>query len=205
MVMTVLRIYLPRSHTSLWHVSHHRLVAYYCTCITITKMDSPVCLYDWTTVVLFNYVPFYWSDFRCGLVALWMAAHLVTPVTTISMENIMQMAVNKGYTAQGEMFSGIQSVITVRKEPLSVQNQHKSVFLCLNAKLHSYDAYEVCVRDTDTVLTAICLLILMDVTLLSKVLQKHNSPKRKKWKRNNLVWSTGSAQVFTCMINAKTD
>ncbi|XP_026783395.1 UPF0692 protein C19orf54 homolog isoform X2 [Pangasianodon hypophthalmus] len=42
---------------------------------------------------------------KCGLVALWMAAHLVKPAMTISMENIMQMAVNKGYTAQGEMFS----------------------------------------------------------------------------------------------------
>lgn len=55
----------------------------------------------------------HWSDFRCGLVALWMAAHLAKPHMTISMENIMQMAVNKGYTAQGEMFSGTQLAITV--------------------------------------------------------------------------------------------
>ncbi|KAM9480625.1 actin maturation protease [Clarias gariepinus] len=57
--------------------------------------------------VLFNkYVPSLIQDGpKCGLVALWMAAHLVNPALPISMENIMQVAVNKGYTAQGEMFS----------------------------------------------------------------------------------------------------
>lgn len=96
-----------------------------------------------------NYFPLYWSDYRCGLVALWMAAHLVKPSMTISMENIMQMAVNKGYTAQGEMFSGTQLRLC--------RTQHKSVFLCLNAKLHSQDDYEVGARNTAIVFTGISL------------------------------------------------
>ncbi|XP_060778979.1 actin maturation protease isoform X2 [Neoarius graeffei] len=77
--------------------------------------------------VLFNkYVPSLIQDGpKCGLVALWMAAHLVTPATTISMENIMQMAVNKGYSAQGEMFSAsdmallAEEVCGVRVQKLS--------------------------------------------------------------------------------------
>ncbi|KAI5623800.1 UPF0692 protein C19orf54-like [Silurus asotus] len=57
--------------------------------------------------VLFNtYVPSLIQDGpKCGLVALWMAAHLMKPAMTVSMESIMQIAVNRGYTAQGEMFS----------------------------------------------------------------------------------------------------
>ncbi|XP_060734263.1 actin maturation protease isoform X2 [Tachysurus vachellii] len=57
--------------------------------------------------VLFNkYVPSLIQDGpKCGLVALWMASHLLNPAMTISIENIMQKAVNKRYTSQGEMFS----------------------------------------------------------------------------------------------------
>lgn len=62
--------------------------------------------------------------------ALWMAAHLVKPSMTISMENIMQMAVNKGYTAQGEMFSGTQKRTTV-----SVQNPTQKCFSVLECKV----------------------------------------------------------------------
>ncbi|KAF4071975.1 hypothetical protein AMELA_G00268990 [Ameiurus melas] len=74
-------------------------------CLLITQRDSSFRKdLEW---VLFNkYVPSLIQDGpKCGLVALWMAAHLVKPAMTISLENIMQMAVNKGYTAQGEMFS----------------------------------------------------------------------------------------------------
>ncbi|XP_037534130.1 UPF0692 protein C19orf54 homolog [Nematolebias whitei] len=42
---------------------------------------------------------------QCGLVALWMAAHLQKPPPTVDMECVFQTAVRQGYTAQGEMFS----------------------------------------------------------------------------------------------------
>uniref|UniRef100_A0A3Q2NZV6 Actin maturation protease n=1 Tax=Fundulus heteroclitus TaxID=8078 RepID=A0A3Q2NZV6_FUNHE len=42
---------------------------------------------------------------QCGLVALWMAAHLRRPQLTVDMETVVQTAVRRGYTAQGEMFS----------------------------------------------------------------------------------------------------
>lgn len=42
---------------------------------------------------------------QCGLVALWMAAHLRQPQLTVAMETVVQTAVGRGYTAQGEMFS----------------------------------------------------------------------------------------------------
>ncbi|XP_054901401.1 actin maturation protease isoform X2 [Poeciliopsis prolifica] len=41
----------------------------------------------------------------CGLVALWMAAHLRQPQLSVAMETVVQTAVRRGYTAQGEMFS----------------------------------------------------------------------------------------------------
>lgn len=43
---------------------------------------------------------------RCGLVALWMAGTLLAPLSGIPLERLMQMAVERGYSAQGEMFSG---------------------------------------------------------------------------------------------------
>lgn len=43
---------------------------------------------------------------RCGLVALWMAAHLQRPPMSVDMETVVQTALSRGYTAQGEMFSG---------------------------------------------------------------------------------------------------
>ncbi|KAJ3590530.1 hypothetical protein NHX12_008480 [Muraenolepis orangiensis] len=42
---------------------------------------------------------------RCGLVALWMAAHLRQPVLRVDMETIVETALKRSYTAQGEMFS----------------------------------------------------------------------------------------------------
>ncbi|XP_066494606.1 actin maturation protease isoform X2 [Tiliqua scincoides] len=42
---------------------------------------------------------------RCGLVALWMAGALLHLPEAISLEKIVQVALEKGYTAQGEMFS----------------------------------------------------------------------------------------------------
>ncbi|XP_005868893.1 PREDICTED: UPF0692 protein C19orf54 homolog [Myotis brandtii] len=42
---------------------------------------------------------------QCGLVALWMAGTVLVPPRGIPLERLVQMAVERGYTAQGEMFS----------------------------------------------------------------------------------------------------
>ncbi|XP_029923504.1 actin maturation protease [Myripristis murdjan] len=57
--------------------------------------------------ILFNkYVPSLIQDGpQCGLVALWMAAHLRQPQLGVDMDTIVQTALKRGYTAQGEMFS----------------------------------------------------------------------------------------------------
>ncbi|XP_059522477.1 actin maturation protease isoform X2 [Myotis daubentonii] len=44
---------------------------------------------------------------QCGLVALWMAGTVLVPPSGIPLERLVQMAVERGYTAQGEMFSGV--------------------------------------------------------------------------------------------------
>lgn len=57
--------------------------------------------------LLFNkYVPSLIQDGpQCGLVALWMAAHVLQPPETLVMETLVQTAKHNGYTEQGEMFS----------------------------------------------------------------------------------------------------
>ncbi|KAM4742684.1 actin maturation protease [Anableps anableps] len=53
-----------------------------------------------------TYVPSLIQDGpQCGLVALWMAAHLRQPPLNVDMETVVQTAVRRGYTSQGEMFS----------------------------------------------------------------------------------------------------
>ncbi|KAM5236856.1 actin maturation protease [Ctenodactylus gundi] len=42
---------------------------------------------------------------QCGLVALWMAGTLLSPPSGIPLERLVQVAIERGYTAQGEMFS----------------------------------------------------------------------------------------------------
>ncbi|XP_062033819.1 actin maturation protease isoform X3 [Lepus europaeus] len=42
---------------------------------------------------------------QCGLVALWMAGTLLSPPSGVPLERLVQVAVERGYTAQGEMFS----------------------------------------------------------------------------------------------------
>ncbi|XP_065782220.1 actin maturation protease isoform X2 [Muntiacus reevesi] len=42
---------------------------------------------------------------QCGLVALWMAGTLLAPPGSTSLERLVQVAIERGYTAQGEMFS----------------------------------------------------------------------------------------------------
>ncbi|KAJ8392172.1 hypothetical protein AAFF_G00079780 [Aldrovandia affinis] len=56
---------------------------------------------------LFNkYVPSLIQDGpQCGLVALWMAAQLLQPPVEVPMEQLVQMAIQRGYTTQGELFS----------------------------------------------------------------------------------------------------
>ncbi|XP_005655907.1 UPF0692 protein C19orf54 homolog isoform X2 [Sus scrofa] len=44
---------------------------------------------------------------QCGLVALWMAGTLLVPPSGIPLERLVQVAVERRYTAQGEMFSGV--------------------------------------------------------------------------------------------------
>lgn len=53
-----------------------------------------------------TYVPSLIQDGpQCGLVALWMSAHLRQPQLRLDMETVVQTALSRGYTAQGEMFS----------------------------------------------------------------------------------------------------
>ncbi|XP_035242008.1 UPF0692 protein C19orf54 homolog isoform X1 [Anguilla anguilla] len=56
---------------------------------------------------LFNkYVPSLIQDGpQCGLVALWMAAQLLQHPLGVSMETVVHTAMERGYTAQGEIFS----------------------------------------------------------------------------------------------------
>ncbi|XP_021107388.1 UPF0692 protein C19orf54 homolog isoform X5 [Heterocephalus glaber] len=42
---------------------------------------------------------------QCGLVALWMAGALLSPPSGVPLETLVQVAMDRGYTAQGEMFS----------------------------------------------------------------------------------------------------
>lgn len=59
---------------------------------------------QWTLVN--TYVPSLIQDGpQCGLVALWMAAQLCQPQINVEMDTVTQTAVDRGYTAQGEMFS----------------------------------------------------------------------------------------------------
>ncbi|CAN9511436.1 unnamed protein product [Ophioblennius macclurei] len=61
---------------------------------------------DLQWILVNTYVPSLIQDGpQCGLVALWMAAHLRQPPMSVDIKTVVQMALKKGYTAQGEMFS----------------------------------------------------------------------------------------------------
>nr|XP_056702298.1 actin maturation protease [Euleptes europaea] len=72
---------------------------------------------------------------QCGLVALWMAGALLHLPKVLSLEEIVQVALERGYTAQGEMFSAAdmarlaEEVFPCRAELLSGglegQNRHR--------------------------------------------------------------------------------
>ncbi|XP_069764826.1 actin maturation protease [Narcine bancroftii] len=52
---------------------------------------------------------------QCGLVALWMAGHLLNAPEAVSLEKIVKCAVENKYTVQGEMFSG-DNMVKLAKE-----------------------------------------------------------------------------------------
>ncbi|XP_074535288.1 actin maturation protease [Halichoeres trimaculatus] len=61
---------------------------------------------DLQWILVNTYVPSLIQDGpQCGLVALWMAAQLRQPELSVDMETVIQTALRRGYTAQGEMFS----------------------------------------------------------------------------------------------------
>ncbi|XP_034556835.1 UPF0692 protein C19orf54 homolog [Notolabrus celidotus] len=61
---------------------------------------------DLQWILVNTYVPSLIQDGpQCGLVALWMAAQLQQPQLSVDMETVVQTAMRRGYTAQGEMFS----------------------------------------------------------------------------------------------------
>lgn len=60
---------------------------------------------------------------RCGLVALWMAAHLRR--AAVDMDAVVQVALGRGFTARGEMFSG--------------KEKEDRVYVCLYSTSHTYN------------------------------------------------------------------
>ncbi|XP_022076916.2 UPF0692 protein C19orf54 homolog [Acanthochromis polyacanthus] len=61
---------------------------------------------DLQWILVNTYVPSLIQDGpQCGLVALWMAAQLRQPQLSVDMDAVVQTALSRGYTAQGEMFS----------------------------------------------------------------------------------------------------
>uniref|UniRef100_A0A8C9P1U7 Actin maturation protease n=1 Tax=Spermophilus dauricus TaxID=99837 RepID=A0A8C9P1U7_SPEDA len=59
---------------------------------------------------------------QCGLVALWMAGTLLSPPSGIPLERLVQVAKERGYTAQGEMFS-VADMGRLAQETLSCQTE----------------------------------------------------------------------------------
>lgn len=57
---------------------------------------------------------------QCGLVALWMAGALLSTPGSISLERLVQVAKERGYTAQGEMFS-VADMAKLAQETLGCQ------------------------------------------------------------------------------------
>uniref|UniRef100_A0A1A7W732 Actin maturation protease n=1 Tax=Iconisemion striatum TaxID=60296 RepID=A0A1A7W732_9TELE len=74
-------------------------------CLIVSQRES--CFRkDLQWILVNTYVPSLIQDGpQCGLVALWMATHLLQLQQTIDMETVVQTAMRRGYTAQGEMFS----------------------------------------------------------------------------------------------------
>ncbi|XP_068440368.1 actin maturation protease isoform X2 [Clinocottus analis] len=74
-------------------------------CLLLSQRESSF-RKDLQWILVNTYVPSLIQDGpQCGLVALWMSAHLRKPQLSIDMETVAQTARSRGYTAQGEMFS----------------------------------------------------------------------------------------------------
>ncbi|XP_031599887.1 UPF0692 protein C19orf54 homolog isoform X1 [Oreochromis aureus] len=74
-------------------------------CLLISQRETSF-RKDLQWILVNTYVPSLIQDGpQCGLVALWMAAHLRQPRLSVDMETVVQTALSRGYTAQGEMFS----------------------------------------------------------------------------------------------------
>ncbi|XP_028274743.1 actin maturation protease isoform X1 [Parambassis ranga] len=74
-------------------------------CLLLSQRESSF-RKDLQWILVNSYVPSLIQDGpQCGLVALWMATHLLQPQLSVDMEAVIQTAVSRGYTAQGEMFS----------------------------------------------------------------------------------------------------
>ncbi|XP_048450495.1 UPF0692 protein C19orf54 homolog, partial [Rhincodon typus] len=66
---------------------------------------------DLQWLLINKYVPSLIQDGpQCGLVALWMAGHLLNMCEVQGLKEIVDCAKARGYTAQGEMFSGANMV-----------------------------------------------------------------------------------------------
>nr|XP_057935255.1 actin maturation protease [Doryrhamphus excisus] len=66
---------------------------------------------DLQWILMNTYVPSLVQDGpQCGLVALWMAAHLLQH-TVVDMDAVVQTARRRGFTAQGEMFSAFNMAL----------------------------------------------------------------------------------------------
>lgn len=59
---------------------------------------------------------------QCGLVALWMAGALLSPPSGVPLETLVRVAVDRGYTAQGEMFS-VADMGRLAQETLGCQTE----------------------------------------------------------------------------------
>ncbi|XP_023564012.1 UPF0692 protein C19orf54 homolog [Octodon degus] len=59
---------------------------------------------------------------QCGLVALWMAGALLAPPSGVPLERLVQVAMDRGYTAQGEMFS-VANMGRLAQETLGCQTE----------------------------------------------------------------------------------
>ncbi|KAL7400658.1 hypothetical protein ABVT39_015617 [Epinephelus coioides] len=74
-------------------------------CLLLSQRESRF-RKDLQWLLVNTYVPSLIQDGpQCGLVALWMSTHLRQPQLSVDMETVVQTALSRGYTAQGEMFS----------------------------------------------------------------------------------------------------
>ncbi|XP_028710881.1 UPF0692 protein C19orf54 homolog [Peromyscus leucopus] len=59
---------------------------------------------------------------QCGLVALWMAGTLLSTPDSVSLQRLVQIAMERGYTVQGEMFS-VADMAKLAQETLDCETE----------------------------------------------------------------------------------